>query len=139
MSFRLLFAALVCTPVALVAQLPAPRDTARSPGDTLTHAPATMQAITVTAGSTPRETPLNVIRITPAVIATTQATDNWDLLRQTAGVEIHEQGQGRDSRRMRRSAGFRPIIPPTSPSGSTASPSTSRSTATPRDTTTGAC
>ncbi len=94
MSFRLSFVALVCAPVALVAQLPVQQDTAKAPGDTLTHTPAHMQSITVTAASTPRETPVNVIRITPSVIATTQATDNWDLLRQTAGVEIHEQGQG---------------------------------------------
>ena len=94
MSFRSLLVALVCTPVALVAQLPVQQDTAKAPGDTLTRTPAQMQAITVTAASVPRETPLNVIRITPSVIATTQATDNWDLLRQTAGVEIHEQGQG---------------------------------------------
>ncbi len=94
MSFRLLFLALVCTPAALAAQLPTQQDTSKAPGDTLTRTPAALQAITVTASSTPRETPVNVIRITPSVIATTQATDNWDLLRQTAGVEIHEQGQG---------------------------------------------
>jgi outer membrane receptor protein involved in Fe transport len=96
-SFRLSFLTLVCLPAALSAQLPGKQqDTTSAPGDTLTRTPAAVQSITVTASSTPRQTPVNVIRITPQVISTTAATstNSWDLLRQVAGVEVHEQGQG---------------------------------------------
>jgi outer membrane receptor protein involved in Fe transport len=92
-SFRLAFAALLFVPLSLSAQVQPP-DTTRPPADTLGHTPAHLQAITVTAGATPRQAPLSVIRITPSVIAATQATSPWDLLRQVAGIEVHEQGQG---------------------------------------------
>lgn len=86
--------ALVVVPAALAAQLPVRFDTARASHDTLTHTPAHLQPITVTAGATPIQAPLSIIRVTPAVIAATQATSPWDLLRQVAGIEVHEQGQG---------------------------------------------
>jgi len=89
-SFRLFVLALVIAPAALSAQ----QDTARASHDSLTHTPAHLQAITVTAAATPSQAPVSIIRITPAVIAATQATSPWDLLRQVAGVEVHEQGQG---------------------------------------------
>ena len=36
----------------------------------------------------------NTIVITPTAIRTVPATDAWDIVRQTAGVEVHLQGQG---------------------------------------------
>ena len=93
MSFRLLLLALVVAPAALSAQQ-TPPDTSRASRDTLTHAPAHLQPITITAGATPRQAPVSSIRVTPAVIAATPATNPWDLLRQVAGIEVHEQGQG---------------------------------------------
>ncbi len=94
MSFRLSLLSLVAAPAMALAQVPVHADTARARNDSLTHTPMQMQAITVTAGATPQQAPVSVIRITPSVIAATQATSPWDLLRQVAGLEIHEQGQG---------------------------------------------
>lgn len=69
-------------------------DSARRSNDTLTHTPVHLRSITVTAAATPHSAPIGIIRISPAVIAATPATSPWDLLRQTAGIEVHEQGQG---------------------------------------------
>ncbi len=90
---------LLAVPASLLAQQPARSDTTRGDttrigNDTLTRTPVQMQAITVTAAATPQQAPVSVIRITPAVIAATPATNPWDLLRQVAGIEVHEQGQG---------------------------------------------
>ncbi len=93
MSLRLSLLLLVITPCVLSAQVPVRPDSARPQNDSLTHL-AHLQSITVTAGSTPPQVPLSVIRISAAVIAATQATSPWDLLRQVAGMEVHEQGQG---------------------------------------------
>jgi iron complex outermembrane receptor protein len=93
-SFRLGMLALVCAPALLCAQVPTRPDSARTSRDTLTRTPVQLQSITVTAGATPKQAPMNVVRLTPAVIAATPATTAWDLLRQAAGVEVHEQGQG---------------------------------------------
>jgi outer membrane receptor protein involved in Fe transport len=103
-SLRLSLLALILAPVALLAQQPTRADSLRADSlradslrrssDTLTHTPAHLQAITVTAAATPRQAPVSIIRISPAVIAATQATSPWDLLRQVAGIEVHEQGQG---------------------------------------------
>lgn len=90
---------LLAVPASLLAQQPARSDTThgdttRVGNDTLTRTPVQLQSITVTASPTPRQAPMSVIRISPAVIAETPATNTWDLLRQVAGIEVHEQGQG---------------------------------------------
>jgi outer membrane receptor protein involved in Fe transport len=99
MSVRVCLLALLAAPGMVLAQVPVRRDSARADTsragqDTLTRVPAQLQSITVTANTTPRQAPVSVIRITPAVIAETPATSPWDLMRQVAGIEIHEQGQG---------------------------------------------
>ena len=38
--------------------------------------------------------PVSTITVDPATLRRTQATNAWDLLRRTTGVEVHEQGQG---------------------------------------------
>ena len=81
MSSRSFLLTLVLIPVAVAAQVTTPPDSAQAHHDTLTHTPARLQSITVTAGQTPREVPMSVIRITPSVIAATNATSPWDLLR----------------------------------------------------------
>ncbi len=82
-------------PTLLAAQQPGRPDSLRTQADTLRHhAPLKLEAITVTAAQVPFDVPMSVIRITPRVINTTPATSAWDLLRLTAGLEIHDQGQG---------------------------------------------
>jgi outer membrane receptor protein involved in Fe transport len=50
--------------------------------------------VTITAMAVDRQMPMSSIVVSPLVIQRTVATDPWDLLRQTAGLEVHEQGQG---------------------------------------------
>jgi outer membrane receptor protein involved in Fe transport len=54
-----------------------------------------LEAITVTA-ERPRAAapPVTTIEIAPAELRRTFATDAYDLLRRTSGIEVHEQGQG---------------------------------------------
>lgn len=99
MFSRLSLLVLCAAPMPMLAQVPVRPDTTHADttaigNDTLTRTPVQMQSITVTAAATPKQSPVSVIRISPAVIAATPATNAWDLLRQVAGVEVHEQGQG---------------------------------------------
>lgn len=56
--------------------------------------PVQLQEVTVIGVPAQRQVPLTTINISPVAIRRTVATDAWDLLRQTAGIEVHEQGQG---------------------------------------------
>ncbi|HTR82332.1 MAG TPA: TonB-dependent receptor [Bacteroidota bacterium] len=50
--------------------------------------------VTITATEVQKAAPLSSIVVTPVMIQRTVSSDTWDLLRQTAGLEVHEQGQG---------------------------------------------
>jgi iron complex outermembrane receptor protein len=50
--------------------------------------------VTVTAAPADRAAPFKSTRIDATTIKQTPAHDSYDLLRQTAGLEVHEQGQG---------------------------------------------
>jgi outer membrane receptor protein involved in Fe transport len=56
---------------------------------------AQLQTITVTA-ERPRAAapPVTTLTVPPAVLRRTFASDPYDLLRRTSGIEVHEQGQG---------------------------------------------
>jgi outer membrane receptor protein involved in Fe transport len=90
MFLRVTVAGLALVPALAAAQQPA--DSGRARADT-TH-PVQMQEITVTAAPVRREAPLGSVTVAPAVIRQTPAINTVDLLRQTAGVEAHDQGQG---------------------------------------------
>jgi outer membrane receptor protein involved in Fe transport len=64
--------------------------------DSLARASATARLGTVTVTATPvqRSQPVGVVRVTSAMIAQAPSNSPYELLRQTAGVEAHEQGQG---------------------------------------------
>ncbi len=85
--------ALVSVPSVLRGQQPV-RDSLHQHGDTLSHPPARLEEITVTAAPARREEPASAVSVSPSVIRRTPAIDPYDLLRQTAGVEVHDQGQG---------------------------------------------
>ncbi|MEP6729731.1 MAG: TonB-dependent receptor [bacterium] len=53
-----------------------------------------MRPVTVVATPTDRRAPLGATHVDAATIQQTPARSTWELLRQTAGVEVHEQGQG---------------------------------------------
>jgi outer membrane receptor protein involved in Fe transport len=69
-------------------------DSARSAGDTLTRAPMRMQAVTITAAAAMRYEATSAVHVTPAALRQAPAANAYDLLRQTAGLEVHDQGQG---------------------------------------------
>jgi outer membrane receptor protein involved in Fe transport len=53
-----------------------------------------LEPVTVTAASARREEPSSSVRVSAAVIQQAPASNAYDMLRQTAGVEVHDQGQG---------------------------------------------
>ncbi len=75
-------------------------DTSRAPrhvhGDTLGTPTYSLPAITITAARTQRQTPASTVQVPREQVQRTLATSTsaWDLLRQAAGLEVHEQGQG---------------------------------------------
>ena len=86
--------ALAALPRIVLAQQPAPADTARRGRDTLSRPPVTLAPVTITTTPVERNDPSSEVRVTPAVLRQTPATDAYDLLRQSTGIEVHEQGQG---------------------------------------------
>jgi iron complex outermembrane recepter protein len=65
-----------------------------SDSDTLNNRVVQLPEVTITSSPVERGVPVSSIAISPVDIQQTAATDSWDLLRQTAGLEVHEQGQG---------------------------------------------
>ena len=53
-----------------------------------------LQPVSIVATPASRARPVNADHVDAATIRLTPARDAYDLLRQTAGVEVHEQGQG---------------------------------------------
>ena len=86
--------ALLAVPGALGAQQPSAPDSVSQPSDTVTRRPTRLPEVTVTAAPAKRENPSSAVTVSPSVIQQTNAIDQYDLLRQTAGVEVHDQGQG---------------------------------------------
>ena len=84
----------LATPTVSLAQQPSTPDTARSRSDTLTRPPVMLHAVTITTTEPEHFAPSSAMRVAPAQLQAAPATDAYDLLRQVAGVEIHEQGQG---------------------------------------------
>jgi outer membrane receptor protein involved in Fe transport len=84
----------LATPTLSLAQQPSAPDTVRARSDTLTRPPVTLHAITITTTEPEHFDPSSTTRVAPAQLLATPAADAYDLLRQTAGIEIHEQGQG---------------------------------------------
>ena len=53
-----------------------------------------LQPVTITTTRAGRDEPTTTTTIAPAMIRLTPATNPWDLVRQVAGIEVHDQGQG---------------------------------------------
>ena len=56
--------------------------------------PARLGAVTVTTTPASRREPSSAAHVSATTIALTQASTPWELLRQTAGMEVHQAGQG---------------------------------------------
>lgn len=68
------------------------RDSTRK--DSLARNPAALQAVTVTASPADHRAPSTSTHVSQREIELAPAATPWELLRQTAGVEVHQQGQG---------------------------------------------
>ncbi len=75
----------------LAAQQPARRDSVRA--DSSRHT-AALKAVQIVAAPADRAEPVSATHVSELTIRLTPAQNTWDLLRQTAGVEVHEQSQG---------------------------------------------
>jgi outer membrane receptor protein involved in Fe transport len=62
--------------------------------DSLNNRVVQLPEVTITSSPVVRQVPVSSIVVSPVDIQQTVATDSWDLLRQTTGLEVHEQGQG---------------------------------------------
>jgi outer membrane receptor protein involved in Fe transport len=83
----------VANPYLISAQIPARPDTTQlSAADSARV--LRLRTVTVTAAPAERAAPFRSTRIDATTIKQTPAHDGYDLLRQTAGLEVHEQGQG---------------------------------------------
>ena len=94
MSLHLVVLALLAMPLVARSQQPAPRDTTHQHGDSLTGRVFELAPVTIATTPTRRDEPTSAVRVPRAVVERTPAIDAYDLLRQTAGIEVHEQGQG---------------------------------------------
>src|SRR5260370_13242992 len=94
MSLRVAVLALLAIPAAVRSQQPAPRDSTHQHGDSLTGRVFELAPVTIATTPPRRDEPTSAVRVPRAVLERTPAIDAYDLLRQTAGIEVHEQGQG---------------------------------------------
>jgi len=70
------------------------RDTTQVHSDSLTRPVIQLREITVAATQARRDEPSSAMRVPAEVIQQTPAINTYELLRQTAGLEVHDQGQG---------------------------------------------
>ncbi|HEX7019910.1 MAG TPA: TonB-dependent receptor [Gemmatimonadaceae bacterium] len=84
---------LVSTAASLAAQHPerVPADSARADSS---HRAAQLNAVQIIATPAERAEPVSATHVSALEVRQTPAQNSWDLLRQTAGVEVHLQGQG---------------------------------------------
>ena len=101
MFTRITALAVLLLPAGLNAQQSTPSDSTRRQadtlhqhGDTLARRSFTLEAVTVTAAPARREDPSGAAHVSPEAIRQTPAFNAYDLLRQTTGLEVHDQGQG---------------------------------------------
>jgi outer membrane receptor protein involved in Fe transport len=99
--FRQLFVcACLAAPARAAAQQPVVQDTtrrdssARAADSTRARKAARLAVVTITATRVKPAESRQAVAVSPEEIARTPATSPWELLRQTAGVEVHMQGQG---------------------------------------------
>ena len=92
-TFILCGCALVAIPALAAAQQRPPADSTPAAQDTLVR-PHVMHEITVSTTPTTRTQPASTVTVTPAMIRQIPALNSFDLLRQAAGLEVHDQGQG---------------------------------------------
>jgi outer membrane receptor protein involved in Fe transport len=66
----------------------------RPPPDTTGQGAARLKAVTITTTPVERAEPVTVTKVDQAQLSLSPATSPYELLQQTAGLEMHDQGQG---------------------------------------------
>ncbi len=87
-----LLALVACPSVVFAQQKTQSSDSARA--DSAQRAVRSLNAVNIVAAPVDRRQPITVTHVSASMINTTPSNSTWDLLRQTAGVEVHQQGQG---------------------------------------------
>src|ERR1035437_3279719 len=77
-----------------VPMLSSAQDSASAKPDTGVWRKSRLKQITITTTPVERGEPLTVIHLAPLTISLMPYNSPWDLFRQAAGLEVHEQGQG---------------------------------------------
>ncbi len=83
--------------VALCAAVPilsSAQDSTKAKADTGLWRKSRLNQVTITTTPVERSEPLTVLHLTPLTISLTPYNSPWELFRQAAGLEAHEQGQG---------------------------------------------
>ncbi|MHB1862792.1 MAG: TonB-dependent receptor [Gemmatimonadaceae bacterium] len=86
--------AMLASPSVLLGQQQRTRADSVARADSLRAAAQSLGAVNIVAAPVDRSQPASVTHIPASVINATPSNSTWDLLRQTAGVEVHQQGQG---------------------------------------------
>jgi outer membrane receptor protein involved in Fe transport len=87
------FVGLLSLSSAVMAQRPLPGRDTTATADSAAQAHA-LGAVTITTTPAERRAPSASLHIDAPVLSVTPARSAWELMRMTAGVEVHEQGQG---------------------------------------------
>lgn len=96
MRFEFFVPVALAAPLGLAAQQPVtkpPHADSTQRADSLLRPPR-LHAVNIVATPADREEPASATHVGGLVIRLTPATSTTDLLRQTAGLEVHQQGQG---------------------------------------------
>jgi outer membrane receptor protein involved in Fe transport len=78
----------------LRAQRAVPRSDSAAIADSLAHRARDLRAVTIVAAPTDASQPNGITHVPADALRLVPANSTWDLLRQAAGLEIHQQGQG---------------------------------------------
>src|SRR5580692_7492615 len=79
---------------AAVPMLSSAQDTTKAKADTGLWRKSRLNQVTITTTPVERSEPLTVLHLAPLTISLTPYNSPWELFRQAAGLEAHEQGQG---------------------------------------------
>jgi outer membrane receptor protein involved in Fe transport len=80
--------------VAGASSLLAQRPDSAAKADSAVRARRDLKAVTIVAAPVDRLRPAGIVHVNALQLGAAPSANTWELLRQTAGLEVHEQGQG---------------------------------------------
>ncbi|MBI3567229.1 MAG: TonB-dependent receptor [Gemmatimonadetes bacterium] len=94
MHLRNILLAVAAGSSPLFAQRPAARSDSIAVADSLARRAHDLKAVTIVAAPTDAGQPSGILHVSAQSLREVPSNSTWDLLRQTTGLEIHQQGQG---------------------------------------------